>query len=126
MDRAEELYQDGLPLQVSCPDKSVFKHIPSERWDSLTEIEQQKETVGRIVVVTGEKLDGDDDITFSEAGLTAVGGIMSRQISINGTLLVSLNSLSARHLIQDCLLSQISLSNLNGANVCLRQSAVIL
>lgn len=82
MDRAESLYENGLPLHVANPEESIIKFIPDSEWSKMTDQQKQLEKDKKNVVVTNSQQ--REKIAFDEDGIMAVGGMMSRQISING------------------------------------------
>lgn len=81
MQRAEELYRDGKPLHVVSPSESVIKYCSWKTWKNLQDHDVQASIQNKNVIVSGSPT---EDIKFSKRGISQIGGMLSRQISING------------------------------------------
>jgi hypothetical protein len=93
----EAFYDNGRPLHITEPAQSVIKSFTYATWNGLTPFQKQQELMNKNVIVTGWPL--KDEISFSESGLRKIAGTQSRQISINGRLLVYAVFISSIHLI---------------------------
>ncbi|KJA12864.1 hypothetical protein HYPSUDRAFT_115319, partial [Hypholoma sublateritium FD-334 SS-4] len=74
-------YDQGRPLHISQPAKSIVKSFSYEEWKALTPVQMQREQREKNIIVSGWPI--NNDISFDEDGLRKVAGTQSRQISLN-------------------------------------------